>query len=88
MNRTGRVLDGAHEVELVLRRIEFGHVRQDLEQPERQHDRFVRPLLVDDVEGDVAGGSDAANGDASGVEAPVLGERRRRCQGQSKQADW
>ena len=69
VNRAGGVLDGAHEVELVTRGIELGSVRQDLEEPERQDDRTVGPLLVNHVDGDVAGGTDAANGDAAGVDS-------------------
>jgi hypothetical protein len=72
MQRAGRVFDGANEIEVVARRVELAKVAQHLEQTEWQDDRAVRALLVDDGDSDISDVADAAHGDGSGVEAPVL----------------
>ena len=74
MQRAGRILDGANEIEVVARRVELAEVVQHLEQTEWQDDRAVWALLVHDGDGDISDVSDAAHADGSGVEAPVLGE--------------
>jgi hypothetical protein len=73
VDRAGTVLDGAHQIEVVFRRIELGQVGKYLDEAEGQDDGFVGLLGGDHVEGDVAGRSDAAHADGAGVEAPVLG---------------
>ena len=77
VNRARAVLDRAHQIELVLGGVKLGEVGQHLEQPERQHDRSIRPLFVNHIDGDVAGRADAAQPDGTGVETPVLRKRRR-----------
>ena len=78
MNRARRVLDGAHEVEIVFAGVEFVDMGKDLRETKRQHNRPVGALLVHHVDGDVPVAADCAKGDVSCVEAPVLRQGRPR----------
>ena len=77
VERPGRELHGAGEIEVPQIRVEDADVLHYLHQSHRDHDRFVPPLLFDQLRCYVGGPCGAPQRDASGVEAVILGERRR-----------
>src|SRR6185436_12147279 len=70
-------LHGAGEIEVLPIRVEDVDILDDPHQSHWDHDRFVPALPFDQARCHVGGPAGASQGDAPGVEAVILGGRRR-----------
>ncbi len=77
VQRAGEILRGADRVEVVVSGVEDTGVLEHLQEPERQNDRPVAALLLNELRCNVRRIANATKGNPAGVKAPVLRARGR-----------